>query len=895
MAHPSPQRRAGRFVLSAIGLACALVPAAALRADEVQNAAIASTAELRIAEIRLRERQVLLSDVLIYEAADGVLLIPFDVLMEALDFRLAATPDGGIEGWFLRETQRLTVNRASRHVKVAGRELELLASDLVEIDGALHISSAALDRWLAMGVKWDGSSQGLTLAPPYLLAAEELARRQRGAGLAGAGRPAFDSTGFTPVSAPWAPIGWPVVNVNAAVTYDDRAGGVVVQANALAEGDLLWATGRLALVGSSQGNIDARLTLARQDPQSRLLGGVGASIVEAGDIAVPANPLLQRNAFGVGFRIGREPLGSVGEFDRTDLIGDAPPGWQAELYRDSELLGFQTIASDGRYFFPEVPVLFGLNRFRIVLYGPAGERQEIARTFDIGANLVRPGEFRYNLVAMKQGYSLFGGALDLNPLRPRDGLPDDPSPDRAAGGQFGFQQLASYIEARAAYGLTGDLGLSGFAAWRRLDADGSSIGYVGAGAITRVGSILTTLDAIVQDDGAAAGRASVTAGLGALGFTATHDRFGDGFLSEETGPERGGIASRTQAQVNGRIAGIGLGLGGALTELRSGGIDRNVNLRLNATITGFSIANSLLWREFRSQPGQPANERFDGQFTLSGGIGKVRLRGGIDYAMIPQVSARRLRGELSYRLKDWFLAASTDRDLENKAGQWGLVATRDWNGLRVGADLRYEDVRSEWRGLLTLSVSVDRDPLDHGLRFGRDAVGQRGTVLASGFRDSNGNGRRDPGEEMLGDVEIKVDPRGRVRRRNATIIAEELPLDRAIAVAPVLDGIDDPFLVATARGYLVTPRAGRPVRIAIPLVESGEVVLQLAGSSGGLVELISCTTGEVAARERAAFDGQAFFTGVLPGCYLLRIEERELKIEVQPGEVTRAEMSEAWP
>jgi hypothetical protein len=742
MTHTFPHHGAGGLVLPAIGFACALVAAAVpvlARAEDASALAFQPEADLRIAELRLRERQVLLSDLVLYEADDETLLIPFDALMDVLDFRLTITADGGIEGWFLRENQRLSVNPATRQVKVAGRELPLLAGDLASIDGEWHISSAALDRWLAMGVKWDSAAQILTLAPPYLLAAEELAKRQRGGGLAGAGRPAFDTAGFTPISAPWRPICWPVVNLNAAITYDDRAGGVVVQANALAEGDLLWATGRLALVGSSKGPIDARLTLARQDPQAHLLGGVGASIIEAGDIAVPANLLLQRNAFGVGVRIGREPLGAVGEFDRTDLIGDAPPGWQAELYRDSELLGFQTIATDGRYFFPEVPVLFGVNRFRIVLYGPAGERQEISRTFDIGANLVRPGEFRYNLVAMRQGYSLFGGAL---------------------------------------------------------------------------------------------------------------------------------------------------------TQLRSGGVDRNINLRANATLAGFSVANSLLWRQFRSQPGQPINERFDGQFSLSGGIGKLRLRGGIDYAIIPEVSARRLRGEVSYRLGDWFLAATADRDLENEAGQWGLLVNRDWNGVRLGADVRYEDARSEWRGLLTLSLSMDRDPLGGGLRFGREAVGQRGTVLASGFRDSNGNGRRDPGEETLDDVEIKVDPRGRMRRRGATIIAEELPLDRAIAVAPVLDGIDDPLLVAAARGYLVTPRAGRPVRVDIPLVESGEVVLQLAEGSGVLVELVSCATGEVTARERTAYDGQAFFTGVIPGCYALRFEGREVEITVEPGDVTRAEMSE---
>lgn len=885
------------LALSACACAAAFLAAVPARAADPPAPAPAEAADLRIAEIRLRERQVILGDVILYQTADEALLVPLAPLMEALDFRIAATGDGGIAGWFLRESQKLVADPATGTVQVAGRALDLLPNDLAEIDGELHISTAALDRWLAMGVRWDAAAQILSLAPPYLLPAEELAARQRGAGFAGNGQSAIDTTGFVPVAAPWAPLGWPLLNLNMAAAYDDRAGGITVQANALAQGDLLWATGRLALVASSQGNLDARLTLARADPQGGLLGGLGATIVEAGDIAVPANPLLQRNAFGVGVRVGREPLGAVGEFDRSDLIGDAPPGWQAELYRDSELLGFQTIANDGRYFFPQVPVLFGVNRFRIVLYGPAGERQEITRTLDIGANLVRPGEFRYNLVAMKQGYSLFGGALDLspapaeNPANPP--ILANPAPDAPV---FGFQQAATYLEARAAYGVGRDLGVSGFAAWRRLDGGGPSLGYAGAGAVARLAGVLATFDGLIQQDGAAAARASLTAGLGGFSLTATHDRFDTGFLSEETGPERGGIAQRTQAALNGRLGAVGLGLGVVATSLRSGGSDRNINLRANAAIAGFSLSNAVFWRSFRNQPGLAANSRLDGQFALSGSVGKVRLRGGLDYLVAPRPTLRRLRGEVSTRLDDWFLALVADRDLENGGGQWGMVATRDWNGVRIGGDVRYEDQRGEWRGLITLSFTLDRDPLGAGVRLGRDAVSQRGSLLASAFRDANANGRRDPGEDALDAVDVRVDPRGRQRRGAGPILIEELPLERPAALVPVIDGIDDPYLVPLVPGYLVSPRAGTAVRIDIPLVESGEVIAKLGGGlapgarADVLVELAACAGGPSVQRARTAYDGLAFFAAVLPGCYVVQAEGKTQQVTVTGGDVTRAEL-----
>ncbi len=47
------------------------------------------------------------------------------------------------------------------------------------------------------------------------------------------------------------------------------------------------------------------------------------------------------------------------------MVGGAPPGWQAELYRDNELFKLQTISSDGRFLFQVVPPQFGVNRCQV--------------------------------------------------------------------------------------------------------------------------------------------------------------------------------------------------------------------------------------------------------------------------------------------------------------------------------------------------------------------------------------------------------------------------------------------------------------------------------------------------------------------------------------------------
>ena len=845
--------------------------------------------ELAIAELRLRERQVLIREVLVYQADGGALYLPFGELMAALDFRLDASAGGEVSGWFLRESQRFAVDPGSRRVRVADREFALEDGDLVQIEGVLHVASAALDRWFALGTAWDQGQQVFSLAPPYLLAAEETAMRQRG-GVGRGGADTINTTGFVPLAAPWRAAGWPLVNANLSVAHNTAGGGVVAQGTLLAEGDLLWATGRLALSGDSQGRFDARLTLGRQDPQARLLGPLAASLIEVGDIGLPSNPLLQRNNFGVGVRVAREPIEATGEFDAIDLIGDAPPGWQAELFRDSELLSFQTIASDGRYVFPQVPIAFGANRFRIQLYGPSGERQTIDRTVDIAGNLTRPGELRYSFTALQQGYSLFG-ADPIAGLRQNGPLPDLTDGTASDVPLGGFPLRATYLEARSAYGISRNLGVSGFASLRKPEGSAPATAYFGLGTVTRFADVLFAFDGLLQQDGASAARVALATNLGRASLSASHDAFSRTFIGEDTSLERGGVSQRSQLAMDTRLGDVGLGIIATQLGRRDGGRDRAVALRTSANIAGFSLAHSLAWRDLRGATASSANKRIDGQFSLSGGIGPVRLRAGFDYELEPQVITRRVRGEASYRLADWFVALSADRDLANGGGQWVLAASRNWNGIQIGADLRHDDRRGDWQGLLTLAFSMDRDPLGQSLRFGREARSQLGTLLVGGFVDANANGVRDADEEPLDGLQVRIDPRGRVRSGDM-IIAEELPTERSIAVEPVLDGIDNPYLVPLMPGRIVTTRSAAPVKVEFAFVEGGELEATLVGQSaaGSTGQLLRCLDNTLIMQERAAFDGKVFFAGLVPGCYILSWGDAQKRVTIEAGDVLRTDL-----
>ena len=94
--------------------------------------------------------------------------------------------------------------------------------------------------------------------------------------------------------------------------------------------------------------------------------------------------------------------------DKTIMISGAlQEGWEAELYQNDQLISFRQPSSAGRYEFPNVPVLYGTNNFKLVFYGPLGEIRVEEWRYYSGASPVAAKEFGYNISAYQQGRYLF--------------------------------------------------------------------------------------------------------------------------------------------------------------------------------------------------------------------------------------------------------------------------------------------------------------------------------------------------------------------------------------------------------------------------------------------------------------------------------------------------------
>ena len=854
--------------------------------------------DLWIIEMRLRGRQVVLSDVLAYGDGDGTnLFVPLLQLSEVLDFVFDYDAETQkITGWFLSENQTFELDTPSGQGRVAGRDITLPPGTAFEQDGDIYIPLVVASDWFALKANWDRTQQFVSLDPAYLLPNEVAAKR--GKGRPGARGPALDIDGLIrqPDNYRW--VSWP--HSTNSVNFNRQSGSAqtrsFIQGSTILRGDLLKMNGELFGSFSNPGQGQLRLRLGRVDPGAELLGPMRASRFQMGDITLSAAPLLQRASSGVGFRIAREPLAATGRFDQTVLEGAALPGWQAELYRDGELLSFQTIGAEGRYLFDNVPLVFGNNRFRIALYGPQGQERTIEISRDIDTSLIRRGDFNYSFELLDAGNTLFLGRNDF-------GFNADNETENAS--RFELFNRGLRAQGVFGYGVSGNLSLRGIASWQEGlgEANDTTLGGLGltwAGPAGPLSQVLINTDGLINQNGDIAGRVSLASAIRGVSILIDREDYSAGF---ETDANRVGnqsvIASRTGLRLDGRVPDMGLGWGVGVTEFmrRDGGRSRNANLRLSTSARGLSLAHNLSWQQLLTvrETGNISSNRLTGSGSLAGAIGPIRLRALFDYDVEPELRMRRAGFDATTRWQAWSVNARTQYDFRSDSFDLTGGLSRDFSGIRLGFDVRHNTGSGQTQGLLTANFALDRDPLSGGVRWGDEATSDRGAALVRVYEDLDASGHFSKADRVISASRIISEPRGRAESlEDGRVLVTALQAERLAGFAVDTSELEDPYAIAADRGHAVLTRPGVVARVDLPVVESAEAEFLVTDDDGEpapnrIASLTACDGSQIY-RERSAYDGLVFFQFIKPGCYRYSVKSdasgtEPIQIQLKAGEL----------
>jgi hypothetical protein len=811
--------------------------------------------------LSVRLDRSLLSESLPAYPTGGCLLVPLGEISRLLDLGIQVDVAQGLaSGFFLSPERLFELDLGAQKVLVEGKAKRFDPACIEAHPDDIYVDTALLSEWLPLHLDVDLFASAITVQPGEPFPLQLRLEREKKLAAALAGQPSKRAR-YPKSQLPYRLFDGPFLDQTLQWTRQGLPQGGsenALQYSTYVTGDLLFAEANLFVSGTSHELSGSRFSLGRKDPDGHLLGFLGAREVTVGDVSHPGLGLIALPRSGPGLLISNYPLQLPAQFDLQSFRGDLPPGWEAELYRDRELLAYAQSRPDGLYEFLDVPVLFGLNVFRLELYGPQGQHRSETQIRNVGDTLTPKGKVYYRLAGNDPGARLIG------------------APQVAAGAR-------STLEVSA--GLTRNLSASVSAGSVEL-ADGRHT-YGQGGLRAFLGGLFANVDAAQEIGGGSVWQGTLNTRLGAFGLQLQHaelDRFvGETFAAGKP------LASRTRLRLNAVVPETFLPRIPVLVEVRQDQLENGQRIneltsRVSVFARGFSVANQLNWSFLSGGDFQrPGNT--NGRLFVSKSLPAFALRGEIDYAVKPrqELTAALLTAETRL-IRDSLVSAGVNRQFSNGQTQWLAGLSKLQGPFGFGFTVNY----SQSGGLgtrLFLALCFGRDSRNGTWHSQARPLAGLGGVSGLAFLDTNGNGRADDGEPPIPDAGFLLNGAGSLARtdeRGELFLPNLTPyqdLDFSLAAST----LEDPFWRSSREGVRFVPRPGKVALVDFPVQVTGEITgtiyLRRDGTkleaSGIELELVD-PQGIVVQKIISGYDGFYDLTDIRPGRYTLRVAGDQL-------------------
>jgi len=789
-----------------------------------------------------------------YNAPDGTCVVLGDFLT-TLDVPMKIDlPAKKASGWAFKESNRISIDYAAGTAAYGAKSERLAPGVIRETPEGWCVQTSALTRWFGIGVKPVTSGSVLVLESDAKLPIELAIERQKRAQSI---RPArFDLATLPQVRLPYRMWRAPALDfvVNAGVTYRAKDGVRVDRSSSVYAAGEIAHLSYDAQVTTTQKGIPStiRLHAYRSDPDGGLLGPLKATHFGFGDVQGFDSRLTGAPASGRGAIVTNRPLAVQTAFDRTRFEGDLPAGWEAEIYRNGELLGFAKADSSQRYVFDDVQLLYGENRVNIMLYGPQGQIRTREEVINIGQDNVPPGKTWY-----WAGFNQPG--RDLLALHKPPGDTDEPKAQATVSLEHG-------IDDRTSVGMLA----------RAMLINDEHVTFVEGNVRRSVGPAIVEVSAARESSGGMAARAQLLGKFGSINVSA------EALLAKDFHLQGGKAQDLREARL---VVDAPIRIGRTvlpahadvhLTDRLDGSKQLEAAARLSANLNRFNLSAEARYRKQFADSGPAPPSELNLGLIGSGRIGDVRLRGSTSFDVSPH--ARFRAAELSA-----YWSASDTADWEgvlayDSSGHRGRVRITHVRRFDTMGVALTGEAATDGSVAVGINLNFSLDPT-RGLRLSRRPLAQAGVVRATVYRDLNDNGVHDAAEPFEKGAVITTGTKQSDRPTDArgSVTIGGLAPFTAIAVGVDASSLDDPMLVPRKALQAVVPRPGVPAEIEIGLVGGGDIegAVVKSGEIGfeGLdLELVDAA-GKVIATARSDFDGFFLFERVSYGTYSVRVSK----------------------
>jgi hypothetical protein len=757
-------------------------------------------------------------------------------------------------GWAFKEANRITIDYGALRATYGSKGIENIAPGTIrETPEGWCVQTSALTRWFGITVKPMTSGSVLLLESADKLPIEmQMERKERAARIHPA---SFDLHSLPQVRVPYRMWRTPALDFVVAGGATYRAGdGVRVdrEASVYAAGEIAHMSYDAQVTTNAKGRPTLlRLRGFRSDPDGQLLGPLHATHFGVGDVEGFDSRLTGVVAAGRGAVITNRPLVTRTAFDRTRLEGDLPTGWEAEVYRNGELLGFSKADASQRYVFDNIQLLYGENRIRVVLYGPQGQIKERDETLNVGDEDVPKGKTWYWVGANQ-------------PLRDVINLEKPPDVATLPKAQAAIS-VEHGLDARTSVGVLA----------RAMLVGDQRLTFVEGSVRRSVGPAQIELSGARESQGGMAAHAQMLGKFGGVYVNAEALIANDFHLrgDNKAATERSGRVS-LDAPIKVEKAFVPAHVETSYVRRTDGSATLESAARLSASIDRFNLGTAFNYhQDYRPVGSKPSPEMWV-SLLGSGHIGQIRLRTDSEFEVAPykrfksaEVSAYWTATEHS----DWETDLIYEGLLHRARARVTHILRFDSLALSLSAEAT---TRRDFALGFNLNFSVDTR---NGLTISRRPLAQGGMIHATVFHDLNDNGVLDPGEPLEKGVLITTGSRQAERKTDGkgSVTVGGLTPFMPVPVGIDASSLDDPMLTPKKPLQVVVPRPGVTADVQIALSGGGDIEGALIkspelGYEGVDLELVN-GNGKVVGTARTDFDGFFLFERIPYGSYTIRV------------------------
>ncbi len=820
--------------------------------------------DLRILEIRVDQYR--LEDVLAAYQYKDIMIIPLGAIAEILDIALDVNPgDGTAQGFVFNESNTVYLDTSRNEITLKGVTQSYDPNLVFVLDDDIYLAASLFPKWFDISLDIDLFSSIVKIRSsqpfPFIVKMQREERIARTRTRLASEQPYYPHH-YEPYDI------WNIPFVDQTFDATRRQGESqstnTFRSTTFATADLLGMSSSLYMFLSDDNRLnDYRFTLGKKDPEGELLGFASSTEYALGHITEPRikNITIPGNQ-EPGALIGNFKLSRQDVYDTQRFRGNLLPGWEVELYRNDQLIGYQSTAVDGQYDFQDVALLFGRNYFRLVFYGPQGQVREQEQFFQLGQALTKKGEHYYRTLAS----------------------------DNERGG---YRATAQYD-----VGLSNRISASFIVADIPLDISVDTVEqhrYLQAGVLGFWKSFFATMNVIDDIDGGEAVYLDFQTGIGNTVIKFNHIIM-NSFFSEEYKPTQQEFKDKTEFRIDTSIPPtllprIPFTLELIMSDFEAGNDRNELSNLISLQTYGLSLSNQLTYVQ-----NSDVQNIFTGTFGISSNINRYGLRGTVNYEFKPESDITSVDLTLRPPLyRNYQLTFGLNHSLRIDLTELSASASKSVGSFNLSLGARYNTdsvVSLDAR----FSIGLGREPRENKWVPHALSIAGRGSASARVFLDNNEDGLYNEGDEPLENIGFTINNGYQQVRTNAsgiafiTGIAEHVPVNLAIAIST----LEDPLWSPALEGMRIVPRPGQAMLLDFPIFTSGEIDGTVFLSRNGktvpagrvTVELVD-ERNRVIKTTTTEYDGFYVISKIPLGRYHLRISpqqmsELNLSVESEP-------------